>query len=81
MLSEDAVKMMRGWQRWGSFSLNTEVWVTSWERAGLERTLLYRARPVFAGERLAWLEPDQRLIYHLPKARSDGQTYLAPWNF
>lgn len=41
------------------------------------------ARPVFAGERLAWVEPDERLIYYLPKTRPDGQTtlYLKPVEF
>lgn len=38
----------------------------------------YCARPIFAGARLAWVEPDERLIYHLPKPRLDGQTALIP---
>ncbi len=66
VLSEDATERMLGWDHSGGFSLNAEVWVPSWDRAGLERLLRYCARPVFASERLAWLEPDQRLVYHLP---------------
>ncbi|MES9900669.1 MAG: transposase [Sedimenticola sp.] len=31
---------------------------------------------MFAGERLRWLEEDERLIYRLPKPRHDGQTLL-----
>ena len=55
----------------------------AWDRAGLERLIRYCARPVFAGERLNWLEPDQRLVYQLPKPRPDGQTelYLTPLEF
>ncbi len=48
----------------------------AWDRAGLERLVRYCARPIFAGEGLAWLEPGQRLVYHLPKPRPDGQTVL-----
>jgi hypothetical protein len=83
LLSPEAVETMQAWEHDGGFSLNAEVWVPSWDRAGLERLLRYCARPVFAGERLAWLEPDQRLIYHLPKPRPDGQTvlYLTPLEF
>lgn len=66
VLSEDVTELMLGWGHRGGFSLNAEVWVPSWDRAGLERLLRYCARPVFASERLAWIEPDQRLVYHLP---------------
>jgi len=52
------------------------VCVPSWDRAGLERLLRYCARPVFASERLAGLEPDQRLVYHLPKPDPDGKAAL-----
>ena len=44
---------------------------------GRGETLRYCARPLFASERLDWLEPDQRLVYHLPKPRPDGQTALS----
>ena len=54
-----------------------EAWVPSWDRAGLERLLRYCARPLFAGERLAWVEPNERLVYHLPKPRPDGPTQLS----
>lgn len=59
------------------------VWLPFWDCAGLERLLRYCARLVFAGERLNWLEPDQRLAYQLPKPRPDGQTelYLTPLEF
>ena len=66
VLPEDATELMLGWEHSGGFSLNAEVWVPCWDRAGLERLLRYCARPIFAGERLAWVEPDERLIYHLP---------------
>lgn len=35
------------------WSLNAEVWLPSWDRAGLERLVRYFARTVFAGERLS----------------------------
>ena len=69
--------MMRNWEHGGGFSLNAEVRVPSRDRAGLERLLRYGARPLFAGERLVWAEPDQRLVYHLPQPRPDGQTALS----
>jgi hypothetical protein len=77
LLTADAVEAMQAWEHDGGFSVNAEVWVPSWDRAGLERLCRYCARPLFAGERLAWLEPDQRLVYHLPKPRPDGQTALS----
>lgn len=71
------------WDHSGGFSLHAEVWVHAWDRAGLERLIRYCARPIFAGERLAWVEPDARLVYRLPKARPDGQMvlYLTPLEF
>lgn len=83
VLSEDVTKLMFGWKHRGGFSLNAEVWVPSWDRAGLERLLHYCARPVFASERLVWLEPDQRLVYHLPKPGADGKATvtLTPLEF
>ena len=47
-------------------SLNADVTVPAWDRAGLERLLRYCARPIFASERLQWIEKDQRLVYRLP---------------
>jgi hypothetical protein len=67
---------MLGWEHSGGFFLHAEVWVPAWDRAGLERLFRYCARPIFAGERLAWVEPDERLIYHLPNPRPDGRTEL-----
>jgi hypothetical protein len=83
LLPAEAVETMRAWEHAGGFSLNAEVWVPSWDRAGLERLVRYCARPMFAGERLAWIEAEQRLIYRLPKPRPDGQTalYLTPLEF
>jgi len=45
-----------------------------------QRLLHYCARPIFAGERLTWVKPGQRLAYSLPKPRPDGQIvlYLTP---
>ena len=39
------------------------------------------ARPIFAGERLTWVKPGQRLAYSLSKFRPDGQIvlYLTPF--
>ena len=83
LLPDEAAELMLGWEHRGGFSLHAEVWVPAWDRAGLERLLRYCARPIFAGERLAWVEPDERLIYHLPKPRPNGQTvlYLTPVEF
>lgn len=66
LLPAEAVETMRAWQHGGGFSLNAEVWVPSRDRAGLERLVRYCARPIFAGERLEWIEPEQCLIYRLP---------------
>ena len=74
---------MRQWGHEGGFSLNADVTVAAWDRAGLECLLRYCARPIFASERLQWIEKDQRLVYRLPKPRPDGQTilYLTPLEF
>ena len=52
-------------------------------RTGLERLFRYCAWPIFASERMLWIEKDQRLVYRLPKPRPDGQTvlYLTPLEF
>ncbi|MGV7235232.1 MAG: transposase [Nitrosomonadaceae bacterium] len=57
--------------------------VAAWDRTGLERLFRYCARPIFASERLQWIDKDQRLVYRLPKPRPDGQTvlYLTPLEF
>jgi hypothetical protein len=67
----------------GGFSLNAEVIVAARDRAGLERLLRYCERPIFASERLQWIEKDQLLVFRLPKPRPDGQTilYLTPLEF
>ncbi len=43
----------------------------------------YCARPIFANERLQWLETNERQVYRLPKTRPDGQSvlYLTPLEF
>lgn len=83
LLSPETVEAMREWGHEGGFSLNADVTVAAWDRAGLERLFRYCARPIFASERLQWLEKDQRLVYRLPKPRPDGQTVLSltPWSF
>jgi Transposase zinc-binding domain len=45
VLSEDVTELLLGWKHRGGFSLNAEVWVPSWDRAGLEPLLRYCARP------------------------------------
>jgi len=50
--------------------------VAAWDSAGLERLFRYCGRPIFAGERLQWIEKDQLLVYRLPKPRPNGQTVL-----
>jgi hypothetical protein len=74
---------MQAWEHGGGCSANAEVWVPSRDRAGLERLIRYCARPIFAGERLAWIKPNESLVYHLPKPRPPGQTalYLTPLAF
>ena len=81
VLPEDATELMLGWEHSSGFSLHAEVWVPAGDRAGLERLLRYCARPilrrgsgqVFAGERLAWIEPNERLVYHLPTISSGAK--------
>jgi hypothetical protein len=60
-------------KRWGIAQERIEAT----DRAGLEHLLRYCARPIFAGERLAWVEAGERLVYYLPKLRADGQTILS----
>jgi hypothetical protein len=83
LLSPEDVETMRQWKHEGGFSLNADVTVAAWDRAGLERLLRYCARPIFASERLQWIEKDQRLVYRLPKPMPGGQTvlYLTPLEF
>jgi hypothetical protein len=76
LLSPEDVDAMREWGHEGGFSLNANVTVAAWDRAGLERLFRYCARPIFASERLQGIEKDQRLVYRLPKPRPDGQTVL-----
>jgi len=83
LLSPEDVDTMRQWMHEGGFSLNADVTVATWDRASLERLLRYCARPIFASERLQWIEKDQRLVYRLSKPRPDGQAvlYLTPLEF
>ena len=76
LLSPEVVDSMREWSHAGGFSLNADVTVLAGDRSGLERLFRYCARPIFASERLQWIEKDQRLIYRLPKPRPNGQTVL-----
>jgi hypothetical protein len=76
LLSPDDAKQMQSWHNGGGFSLNAEVRIEATDRQGLERLLRYCAQPIFAGDRLRWLEEDEMLIYQLPKPRYDGQTLL-----
>jgi hypothetical protein len=70
----DRQEMLR-WAGGGGFSLDGSVRIEAEDRAGLERLLRYCARPPFALERLEAVGED-RLVYHLPKPRPDGQTEL-----
>ena len=83
LLSPEDVDAMREWGHEGGFSLNADVTIAAWDRAGLERLFRYCARPIFASERLLWIEKDQRLVYRLPKPMPGGQTvlYLTPLEF
>ena len=83
LLSPEDVEAMRAWGHEGGFSLNADVTVAAWDRTGLERLLRYCARPIFASERLQWIEKDERLVYRLPKPMPGGQTvlYLTPLKF
>jgi hypothetical protein len=76
LLWPEDVNLMRQWEHEGGFSLNADVTVAALDCAGLERLLRNCARPIFASERLQWIEKDQRLFYRLPKPRPDGQTVL-----
>jgi hypothetical protein len=76
LLAPEVVEAMREWSHAGGFSLNADVTVPAWDRSGLERLFRYCARPIFASERLQWIEKDQQLIYRLPKPRPNGQTFL-----
>jgi hypothetical protein len=76
LLCPETAEAMQEWEHEGGFSLHAEVRVSGNHRGGLERLLRYCARPVFASERLEWLEVDQRLVYRLPKPRLGGQTRL-----
>jgi hypothetical protein len=56
-------------KRWG---VVPKIRIEATDRVGLERLLRYCARPIFAGERLAWVEAGERLVYYLPKPRANG---------
>lgn len=50
--------------------------ITGDDRAGLERLLRYCARPAFALDRLAQVDPE-RVVYRLPEPQPDGRTALS----
>ena len=52
LLSRQAVAAMQGWGHSGGFSVRAGVRVAAQDSAGRERLLRYRARLMFAGERL-----------------------------
>jgi hypothetical protein len=64
------------WESNSGFSLHAQVRIAANDREGLDRLSRYCARPIYTGERLSWLEKDERLIYHLSKPQYDGQTAL-----
>ena len=76
LLSSDESEQMLTWENGGGFSLHAQVRIAANDREGLERLLRYCTRPINAGERLSWLEKDERLIYRLSKPQHDGQTVL-----
>jgi len=76
LLSSDESEHMLTWENGGGFSLHAQVRIVANDREGLERLLRYCTRPINAGERLSWLEKDERLIYRLSKPQHDGQTVL-----
>ncbi len=76
LLDSDDAEQMQTWKNGGGFSLDAQVRIAAADREGLERLFRYCARPIFSGERLSWLEEDERLIYRLPKPQHDGQTLL-----
>ena len=76
LLSSDESEQMLAWENGGGFSLHAQVRIAANDREGLERLLRYCTRPINAGERLSWLEKDERLIYRLSKPQHDGQTVL-----
>jgi len=67
LLSSDEAEGMKSWGNGGGFSLHARVRIAAHDRKGLERLFRYCARPIYAGERLSWLEKDERLIYRLSK--------------
>ena len=76
LLSFDEAEAMQNWGNGGGFSLHARVQIAANDRKGLERLFRYCARPIVAGERLSWLEKDERLIYRLSKPQHNGQTEL-----
>ena len=76
LLSSDEAKAIQNWGNGGGFSLHARVQIAANDRKGLERLFRYCARPIVAGERLSWLEKDERLIYRLSKPQHNGQTEL-----
>ncbi|MEO1885298.1 MAG: transposase, partial [Methylococcales bacterium] len=76
LLSSDEAEGMQNWGNGGGFSLQPWVQIAANDRKGLKRLFRYCARPIVVGERLRWLEKDERLIYRLSKPQHDGQTGL-----
>ena len=61
LLSSGESERMQNWGNGGGFSLHARVKIAAHDRKGLERLFRYCARPIVAGERLSWLEKDERL--------------------
>jgi hypothetical protein len=59
-LAPETAAEMRQWDHGGGFSLDAAVRIEATDRKGLERLLRYCARPIFASERLLWVQPAER---------------------
>ena len=67
---------MQAWDHGGGFSVHADVQIAAEDTAGRERLFRYCARPIFAGDRLAWVNDGAQLRYRLAKPGPQGQTVL-----
>lgn len=77
LLEPEVAEEMVAWEHGGGFSLDAGVRIEAEDRSGLERLLLYCARPAFALERLRQIDPEH-LVYESLETRPRRQCQPAP---
>ncbi len=68
--------MMQTWGHGGGFCAHAMVQIDADDSIGRERLFRYCARPIFASERLEWVNDGKQLHYRLSKPGPQGETVL-----